>query len=70
MKMAGRMCNIAADLLVLKVIDEHTIGFADFSGIASISASAICLPNDRISLILMDYREKRRLKIWGRADRA
>jgi ferredoxin-NADP reductase/predicted pyridoxine 5'-phosphate oxidase superfamily flavin-nucleotide-binding protein len=51
----------------LKVLDEHTIGYADFRGnVQYISAGN--LENDgRIALILMDYAQRRRLKVWGRA---
>jgi predicted pyridoxine 5'-phosphate oxidase superfamily flavin-nucleotide-binding protein len=51
----------------LKVLDERTIGFADFSGNRQyISAGNI--DNDaRVTLILMDFATRSRLKIWGRA---
>ena len=50
----------------LKVLDERTIGFADFRGnVQSLSVGNLNT-NDRISLILMDYPNRRRLKIWGR----
>ncbi|TXI96502.1 MAG: 2Fe-2S iron-sulfur cluster binding domain-containing protein [Burkholderiaceae bacterium] len=52
----------------LKVIDEHTIGFADFSGNRQYLSVGNLFANDRISIILMDYKEKRRLKIWGRVQ--
>jgi uncharacterized protein len=51
----------------LKVLDAHTIGFADFCGnrqyvsVGNINADA------RIIMILMDYPRRRRLKLWGRA---
>lgn len=52
----------------LKVLDAHTIGFADFSGNRQYLSVGNLFANDRIALILMDYREKRRLKIWGRVQ--
>ena len=52
----------------LKVLDAHTIGFADFSGNRQYLSVGNLFANDRISLILMDYKEKRRLKIWGRVQ--
>ncbi|WMW80867.1 pyridoxamine 5'-phosphate oxidase family protein [Undibacterium cyanobacteriorum] len=52
----------------LKVLDAHTIGFADFSGNRQYISVGNLLANDRIALILMDYKEKRRLKIWGRVQ--
>ncbi len=50
----------------LKVIDEHTIGFADFRGNVQYLSVGNLNANDRISLILMDYPNRRRLKLWGR----
>lgn len=50
----------------LKVLDKNTIGFADFSGNRQYLSVGNLQANDRISIILMDYREQRRLKIWGR----
>ena len=52
----------------LKVLDEQTLGFADFSGNKQYLSVGNLNTNDRISLILMDYRNRRRLKIWGRVQ--
>ena len=51
----------------LRVLDEKTIGYADFSGNAQYLSVGNLFVSDRISLILMDYANRRRLKIWGRA---
>ena len=51
----------------LKVLDERTLGFADFRGNIQYLSVGNLNANDRISLILMDYPNRRRLKIWGRA---
>ncbi|TAN67165.1 MAG: 2Fe-2S iron-sulfur cluster binding domain-containing protein [Methylobacter sp.] len=51
----------------LKVLDERTIGFADFRGNKQYLSVGNLNANDCISLILMDYPNRRRLKIWGRA---
>ncbi|MFZ6741856.1 pyridoxamine 5'-phosphate oxidase family protein [Undibacterium sp. JH2W] len=51
----------------LKVIDDKTIGYADFSGNAQYLSVGNLFASDKISLILMDYANRRRLKIWGRA---
>ncbi|MGZ8956097.1 MAG: pyridoxamine 5'-phosphate oxidase family protein, partial [Methylovulum sp.] len=51
----------------LKVLDERTIGFADFRGNVQYLSVGNLKANDRISLILMDYANRKRLKIWGRA---
>ncbi len=53
----------------LRVIDENTIGFADYSGNRQYVSTGNFINNDRVSLILMDYVNKRRLKILGRVSR-
>lgn len=50
----------------LKVLDEKTIAYADFRGNRQYVSTGNLTVNDRISLILMDYPNKRRLKVWGR----
>ncbi|WP_348944766.1 pyridoxamine 5'-phosphate oxidase family protein [Chitinibacter sp. FCG-7] len=50
----------------LKVLDEHTLGFADFRGNVQYLSVGNLNANDKISIILMDYPNRRRLKIWGR----
>ncbi len=51
----------------LKVLDARTIGYADLSGNAQYVSVGNLHADDRISLILMDYVNKRRLKLLGRA---
>ena len=51
----------------LTFLDEHTLGFADFRGNRQYLSVGNLNANDRISLILMDYPNRQRLKIWGRA---
>lgn len=51
----------------LKVIDEQTIAYADFSGNRQYLSAGNLTTNNRVTLILVDYPNKRRLKIWGRA---
>lgn len=51
----------------VKVLDDHTISFADFRGNRQYLSVGNLMANNRISLILMDYPNRRRLKIWGRA---
>jgi predicted pyridoxine 5'-phosphate oxidase superfamily flavin-nucleotide-binding protein len=50
----------------LKVLDARTIGYADFSGNVQYVSVGNLQTNDRISIILMDYAGRRRLKIFGR----
>ncbi|HEY4547454.1 MAG TPA: pyridoxamine 5'-phosphate oxidase family protein [Pedomonas sp.] len=51
----------------LKTLDEQTIGFADFRGNRQYVSTGNLLRDDRVSLILMDYPNRRRLKILGHA---
>ena len=50
----------------LKVLDPKTIGYADFRGNVQYISVGNLQGNDRISIILMDYANQRRLKILGR----
>jgi uncharacterized protein len=52
----------------LKVLDERTLGYADFSGNRQYISVGNFMADDRASLFLMDYANRRRLKIWGRAS--
>jgi predicted pyridoxine 5'-phosphate oxidase superfamily flavin-nucleotide-binding protein len=52
----------------LRVIDERTLGFADFSGNRQYLSIGNLAENDRVHLFLMDWAQARRLKIWGRAE--
>lgn len=51
----------------LKVIDEHTLAFADFSGNRQYISMGNLDENDQAHIFLMDYANRRRIKIWGRA---
>lgn len=51
----------------LKVIDEKTLAFADFGGNRQYISVGNLAENDRVFLFLIDYANRRRLKIWGRA---
>ncbi len=50
----------------VKIIDEKTIGLADFSGNKQYISAGNFKGNDRVSLFFMDYKNKRRLKMAGR----
>lgn len=50
----------------IKIIDAQTIGFADFSGNRQYVTVGNLRKDDRVSLFLMDYKNRRRLKILGR----
>ncbi|MGH8522972.1 MAG: pyridoxamine 5'-phosphate oxidase family protein [Gammaproteobacteria bacterium] len=51
----------------LKVLDEKTIGFADFRGNRQYISVGNVNEDDRVSLLLMDYPNRQRLKLWARA---
>jgi predicted pyridoxine 5'-phosphate oxidase superfamily flavin-nucleotide-binding protein len=51
----------------LKVLDEKTIGFADFRGNKQYISVGNLSVDDRVSLFLMDYPNRQRLKVWARA---
>jgi uncharacterized protein len=51
----------------IRVIDEETLAFADFSGNRQYITTGNLAENDRAYLFLMDYARRRRVKIWGRA---
>lgn len=50
----------------MKVLDERTIGFADFGGNRQYVSTGNFLKNDRVALFFMDYPNRRRLKLLGR----
>lgn len=52
----------------LKVIDDATLGFADFTGNRQYITTGNLADNPRAFLFLMDYVNRRRVKIWGRAE--
>lgn len=52
----------------LKVLDEKTLGFADFSGNVQYITVGNLTGNDKAFLFLMDYRHRQRVKVWGRAE--
>jgi predicted pyridoxine 5'-phosphate oxidase superfamily flavin-nucleotide-binding protein len=52
----------------LKVLGSASLGFADFSGNRQYISAGNLGHDGRLSLILVDYAERRRLKIFGRAS--
>lgn len=52
----------------LQVLDANTIGYADFRGNRQYVSVGNLAANEKTSLILMDYVNRRRLKIWGRVQ--
>ncbi|MEA2842166.1 MAG: uncharacterized protein QOF41_3496 [Methylobacteriaceae bacterium] len=51
----------------LRVLDEKTIGFADFAGNRQYITLGNLGDNPKAYLFLIDYMHRRRIKIWGEA---
>jgi uncharacterized protein len=51
----------------LKILDNRTLGFADFKGNIQYVTVGNLSENNKAFLLLMDYRHRKRLKIWGKA---
>jgi predicted pyridoxine 5'-phosphate oxidase superfamily flavin-nucleotide-binding protein len=51
----------------LRVLDEHTLGWADFRGNLQYISTGNLAGDDRVSIIAMDYAHRQRLKIFGHA---
>jgi uncharacterized protein len=51
----------------IRVLDEKTLGFPDYVGNRQYISTGNLTENDRAFLFLMDYAQRRRVKIWGRA---
>ncbi len=51
----------------LKILDDKRLAFADFGGNRQYITAGNLSENDRASIILMDYANRRRFKVWGRA---
>lgn len=52
----------------LKVLSNKQIGFADFRGNRQYLTAGNLGSNNKVCLFLMNYAEKRRLKLWGHAE--
>ena len=51
----------------MKVIDERTLGFADFGGNRQYITLGNLSENPQAFIFLMDYANSRRVKVWGTA---
>ncbi len=51
----------------VRVLDERTIGFADYRGNRQYVSVGNLMTDDRVSLFFMDYAHRTRLKLLGRA---
>ena len=52
----------------LRVIDDHTLAFADFSGNKQYITTGNLLTDNRVAMIFVDYPRQARLKALGRAE--
>jgi uncharacterized protein len=51
----------------LRVLDEKTVGFVDFSGNRQYITQGNLADNPKAHLFLIDYVQRQRVKIWGEA---
>jgi predicted pyridoxine 5'-phosphate oxidase superfamily flavin-nucleotide-binding protein len=51
----------------IKVVDAHTLGFADYRGNRQYITLGNLSENDRAYLFLLDVSRRQRIKLWGRA---
>ncbi len=51
----------------MRVLDEHTIGFVDFAGNRQYITQGNLEENPKAHLFLIDYTQRRRIKLWGTA---
>jgi hypothetical protein len=51
----------------LRVLDESTIGFVDFSGNRQYITQGNLAENPKAHLFVIDYGHRRRIKLWGEA---
>ena len=51
----------------LRVLDDKTVGFADFAGNRQYITQGNLADNPKAHLFLIDYAQRKRVKIWGEA---
>ena len=49
------------------MLDDRTLGFADFAGNRQYITISNLAGNDRAFLFLLDFANRQRIKVWGRA---
>ncbi len=52
----------------LKVLDDKTLGMADYVGNSQYISLGNLEENDKAYIFLMDYPNQHRIKLWGRAE--
>jgi predicted pyridoxine 5'-phosphate oxidase superfamily flavin-nucleotide-binding protein len=51
----------------IRALDERTLGFIDYAGNKQYVSTGNLRENDRVCLLLIDYAQRRRIKVWGTA---
>ena len=51
----------------LRVLDDHTLAFADFRGNRQYVTLGNLAENPKVCLFLIDYAHRQRVKVWGEA---
>jgi uncharacterized protein len=51
----------------VKILDKHTIAFADYSGNRQYITQGNLAENSKAYIFVMDYAHRRRVKLWGEA---
>ncbi len=52
----------------IKALDDRTLAFADYAGNSQYISFGNLSENDQAFMFLMDYPNRHRIKIWGRAE--
>jgi uncharacterized protein len=52
----------------LRVLDDHTLAFADFVGNRQYITVGTLAENNKAFIFLMDYANRQRIKVWGTAE--
>ena len=52
----------------LKILDERTLGFADFFGNKQYISMGNLSENPKAFIFMIDFAHRRRIKLWGRAE--
>ena len=51
----------------IRALDAHTLAFVDFAGNRQYVTTGNLSENPRVCLFLVDYAQRRRIKVWGTA---
>lgn len=51
----------------LKILDEKTLAYSDYAGNRQHVTAGNINVDDRMSILMVDHRSPKRLKVWGRA---